>query len=362
MSSTELDWPPREAPARDEIDVSDGRGGSDGLSRRDFVAAGLGAFAVAALAPTALGGRRRRLVRRSIPVMGTVAEIAVVTDGDRAGAQAAIDAAFDELRRVDRTMTRYSDRSDVGRANLHAARRPVGVEPSTAHVIERALNWAEASGGVFDPCLAGAVALWDVKHRSEPPPRHMVRQWADRGLHRDLELDRTGDRPRVRYTDPDVGLDLGGIAKGYGVDRAAGALRDHGVRDALVNAGGDLYALGRSPDGDAWKVGVRSPADPTRIVSTVRLEDRGVATSGDYEQYFAHDGRRYHHLLDPRTGTPRRTRIHSTTVSAESCLDADAAATAAFGADPADARRLLATVDPGADLIRPRNHPKEVSS
>ena len=362
MSRTERDWPRRSVSESDDVDANGHRGGPHGLSRRDFVAASLGAFAVAALAPTALGRRRRRLVRRSIPVMGTVAEIAVVADGDRDRSRAAIDAAFAELRRVDRTMTRYSDRSDVGRANLHASSRPVSVEPATAHVIRRALAWARASDGVFDPCLAGAVALWDVKHRSEPPPPERVRHWADRGLYRDLELDRSGDRALVRYANPDVGLDLGGIAKGYGVDRAVRALRDHGVRDALVNAGGDLYALGRSPDGDAWKIGVRSPADPSRIVSTVRLRNRGVATSGDYEQYFAHGGRRYHHLLDPRTGTPRRTRIHSTTVSAESCLDADAAATAAFGADPADARRLLATVDPGADLIRPGNHPKEVPS
>lgn len=356
MKSNERDWPRHDDRGQRDADAG---GQRDGLSRREFVAAGLGAFAVAAFAPAVLDGRRRRVVRRSIPVMGTVAEIAVVTEGDRSGPEAAIDAAFEELRRVDRTMTRYSDRSDVGRANLYASRRPVTVEPSTAHVLRRALEWAEASNGVFDPCLAGAVALWDVKHRSEPPPRDRVRQWADRGLYRDLELESSGGRPRVRFADPDVGLDLGGIAKGYGVDRAAEALRARGVRDALVNAGGDLYALGSSPDGDAWKIGVRSPADPTRIVSTVRLEDRGVATSGDYEQYFAHDGRRYHHLLDPRTGTPRRSGMHSTTVSAETCLAADAAATAAFGAEPADARRLLATVDPGTDLIRPRNHPKE---
>jgi len=364
MSSTDPDWPRRDGPGTGVIEEIEGRAREDGigLSRREFVAAGLGAFAVAALAPGLVGSRRNSIVRRKIPVMGTVAEIAVVPRGGRAETRAAIDAAFDELRWVDRTMTRYSDRSDVGRANLHASARPVSVEPATAHVIRRALRWAEASGGVFDPCLAGAVALWDVKSRSEPPPREKIRQWANRGLYRDLDLDRSGGRPRVRYADPDVGLDLGGIAKGYGVDRAVEALRARGVRDALVSAGGDLYAMGSSPDGDAWKIGVRSPADPTRIVTSVRLRDRGVATSGDYEQYFAHGDRRYHHLLDPRTGTPRRSRAHSTTVSAESCLAADAAATAAFGADPADARRLLAEVDPGADLIRPRTNPKEVPS
>lgn len=347
----------RDWPRRDHAGAPDGEDG--GLSRREFVAAGMGAFAVAAFLPGALRGRRRRVVRRAVPVMGTTAEVAVVHRGDAERAHRAAEAAFRELRWVDRTMSRYRDASDVGRANLRAAREPVAVEPATAHVVERALRWAEASGGAFDPCLAGAVALWDVKHRSKPPPPERIRQWADRRLYRSLELDRSAGRPRVRFADPDVGLDLGGIAKGHAVDRAAEALRDLGVHDALVNAGGDLYALGTSPDGDPWKIGVRSPGDPKRIETTVRLRERGIATSGDYEQYFAHGGRRYHHLLDPRTATPRRSAAHTTTVRADTCLAADAAATAAFGADPADARRLLAEVDPGADLIRPRTHPNE---
>lgn len=356
MRHHDTDWPRGQTSRAPSVE------GGPRLSRRDFVAASMGAFAVAAFVPGLLADRRRRLVRRSIPVMGTLAEIAIVYREDPERAHAAADAAFEELRRVDRTMTRYSDRSDVGRANLRASREPVAVEPATGHVIERALRWAEASDGRFDPCLGGAVALWDVKHRSRPPSSETVERWADRALYRRLRLDRSSDRPRVRFTHPDVGLDLGGIAKGYGVDRAVAALRDRGVRDALVNAGGDLYALGTSPDGDAWKIGVRSPADPTRIVTSVRLRDRGIATSGDYEQHFTDGGRLYHHLLDPRTGAPRRTSVHTATVTAETCLAADAAATAVFGADPAAARRLLAKVGTGADLIRPRIHPKEESS
>lgn len=355
MTPHDADWPD------DGVRRPPGPGEGGRLGRREFVAAGMGAFAVAAFVPGVLLGRRRRLLRRSIPVMGTVAEIAIVHRGNPDRAHAAADAAFEELRRVDRTMTRFSERSDVGRANRRAAREPVAVEPATARVIDRALRWAEASGGRFDPCLAGAVALWDVKHRSRPPPPEKVVEWAGRNLYRRLRLDRSPDRPRVRFTHPDVGLDLGGIAKGYGVDRAVSALRDRGVRDALVNAGGDLYALGTSPDGDAWKIGVRSPADPTRIVTSVRLRDRGIATSGDYEQHFIDGGRRYHHLLDPHTGAPRRTSVHTATVTAETCLAADAATTAVFGAEPAAARRLLAKVETGADLIRPRIHPKEES-
>jgi thiamine biosynthesis lipoprotein len=105
-----------------------------------------------------------------------------------------------------------------------------------------------------------------------------------------------------------VGLDLGGIAKGHAVDRAAAAIRALGVRDALVVAGGDLVALGRSEAHEAWRVGVRSPSDPAGIVDVLDVSDAAVATSGDYERFFEWGGRRYHHILDPRTGRPVRNR------------------------------------------------------
>jgi thiamine biosynthesis lipoprotein ApbE len=92
-----------------------------------------------------------------------------------------------------------------------------------------------------------------------------------------------------------VGIDLGGIAKGYGVDRAVEALRAWGVTSALVNVGGDLYALGSSEDGDEWEVGIRSPEDPSRLKGVIRIEDRAVATSGDYERFFDYGDRRFHH-------------------------------------------------------------------
>lgn len=162
---------------------------------------------------------------------------------------------------------------------------------------------------------------------------------------------RPSPAPSVRLGEPDAALDLGGIAKGFGVDAAVAALRDWGVRHALVGAGGDLYALGRSPEGDPWRIGVRDPANPRAAVATLELEDAGVATSGDYEQYFDHGGVRYHHLLDPRTGAPTRAPHRSVTVTAESCMRADAAATALFGMPRAAAERLLARRAPNARVV-----------
>lgn len=316
-------------------------------SRREFVALGIGAFVVAA-APGVIRPRRR-IVRRRIPVMGTIAEIGVVHRDERF-AQGAIGAAIAELRAVDRTMTRFDDGSEVGRANLEAAGRAVPVSHGTAEVVAAALTWADASRGRFDPTLGRAAALWDVGHRSAPPTPDELRA-LEGGLYRSLELGRSKGEPVVVYHDPAVQLDLGGIAKGYGVDRAARALREWGITDALVNVGGDLYALGVSEDGDPWEVGVRDPDDASKLAATFRITDRAVATSGDYEQYFEHDGRRYHHLLDPSTGEPRRTPVRSVTVAADRCMTADAAGTAVFGQDRDAAHRLIAAVDRNARVL-----------
>jgi thiamine biosynthesis lipoprotein len=317
-------------------------------SRREFVALGIGAFVVATI-PVALR-RRRALVRCSVPVMGTIADIAVV-HRDEGYAQSAIDAAIAELRYVDRTMTRFSDASEVGRANLRAAEEPVVLSSETALVLEEALRWAEASDGAFDPCLGRAIALWDVGVRSEPPPADLVRELAGRRLYRSLELGSLAGEPAVAFGDRDAAIDLGGIAKGYGVDRAVEALRSYGIYNGLVNVGGDLFALGVSEDGDPWKVGIRDPDDPDGLVGTVEVSDRAVATSGDYIQYFQHAGRRYHHMLDPTTGEPSRATMRSVTVMADDCMSADAAGTAVFGMAGPDAEGLLQRGAPGAGIV-----------
>ncbi|MDX1673899.1 MAG: FAD:protein FMN transferase [Longimicrobiales bacterium] len=317
-------------------------------SRREFVALGIGAFVVAA-SPAVLRPERR-LIRRRVPVMGTTAEIGVVHRDERL-AQRAIGAAIAELRAVDRTMTRFDPGSEVGRANREAATRAVPVSGGTAEVVAAALAWAGASDGRFDPTLGRAAALWDPGHRSAPPSVAELEGLTRDGLYRSLELGRSGSEPVVVYHDAAVQLDLGGIAKGYGVDRAARALREWGITDALINVGGDLFALGVSEDGDPWEVGVRDPEDATRLAATFRVTDRAVATSGDYEQYFEHQGRRYHHLLDPRTGEPRRTDVRSVTVEADRCITADAAGTAVFGQRPDAARRIIHAVDREARLL-----------
>jgi FAD:protein FMN transferase len=227
----------------------------------------------------------------------------------------------------------------------------VPVSAATAAVVTEGLRWACVTDSRFDPCIGRASELWDVTQRAEPPQDAAVRRLAGRALHRGLELGRSAGSDVIVFNDEDIALDLGGIAKGYAVDRAVQTLRAWGVTDALVNAGGDLYAMGSSAEGDPWKVGIRSPSDPSRIARTLTLENQAVATSGDYEQFFEHGGRRYHHLLDPATAAPRVGGAHSLTIAADSCMTADAAATAVFGLPAPVAARVLAAAAPAAQMI-----------
>jgi thiamine biosynthesis lipoprotein len=319
------------------------------IGRREFVGLGLGAFVVAAI-PLA---RRRPVgtVRRAVPVMGTIAQFAVVHRDPRQ-AHAAIDAAIAELQWVERTMTRFTDTSDIGRANRMAASDAVLVAAETAFVTSEALRWANALDGRYDPAIGAVCALWNVKHRHEPPPAAQVVELAGRRFHRSVEVDTFGGRPALRYRENDARLDLGSIAKGFGVDRAVAALRRSGIEQAIVVAGGDLYALGTAPDGDPWTIGIQSPTDERMLAGTLALSDRAVATSGTYRQFFRYRGHKYHHIMDPSTAEPRATDMQSLTITSDSVMHADAATTALFGLSENEIRSGLATTLPGAELAR----------
>lgn len=322
---------------------------SQQLSRRDFLGFSIGAFVVASV-PLA---RRQPVgvIRRSVPVMGTIAQFAVV-HRDPAYAHAAIDAAVAELQWVERTMTRFTDTSDIGRANLFAARDTVTIDAETARAVEEGLRWARAMDGRYDPAAGAIVKLWDVKNRHEPPPLDRIAELRGRHFYSSVEVGVFRGAPALRFHGFGAQLDLGSVAKGLGVDRAADALRRWGIDKAIVVAGGDIYALGSAPDGEPWKIGIQSPDDERAIAGTLLLEDRAVATSGTYRQFFRHRGHRYHHIMDPATAAPLETPMRSLTIVADSVMQADAATTALFGLDEWDIRRELGRNLPGARLVK----------
>ena len=330
---------------KDSMLASPPRG--DTVDRRRFLAIGVGVFVVAGLPTTIVRSRRLRVTRRTIPVMGTIAEFAVV-HGDVAAAERAIDAAIRELRFVESTMSRFDPTSEIGRANTNAATLPIAVGEPTALVVAEALRWARATDGAYDPAIGGAIELWDVEHRHEPPPDLARASFANRTLYRQVELETYRGRPHLRFHDAAARIDLGAIAKGYGVDRAIDALRANGIAKAVVDVGGDLYALGTAADNEPWQIGIQSPDDERALAGMLTASDVAIATSGTYRQFFRYRGVRYHHLLNPITAAPRVTDVRSFTVRADTCMHADVAATALYGRSTDDANRFLARLSPGA--------------
>ena len=234
---------------------------------------------------------------REAAIMGTRISVELWHD-DAAQAEAAVDAVMAEMHRIDELMSVYKPESQVSQVNRDAAAGPVKVDAELAVLIAKALEFSELSGGAFDITYASVGYLYDYREH-----RHPTEAQIDAALPatswRHVLVDLAAST--VRFTQPGVRIDLGGIAKGYAVDSAARILQARGIRNATVTAGGDSRILG-DRRGRPWIVGIRHPDDPNRVIARIPLEDAAISTSGDYERYFDEGGIRYHHIIDPHTG------------------------------------------------------------
>ncbi|MDX5334200.1 MAG: FAD:protein FMN transferase [Gammaproteobacteria bacterium] len=271
---------------------------------------------------------------------GTLVDITVYADSPEA-AQAAIHAVDEDLRFMHENWNAWRPNT-LGRVNLLL---PTGEwfssGPSLLPLIRQSIELSAQSEGLFNPAIGKLIGLWGFQSDSPPegpPPDEgqieLLLEQAPRMS--DIEIDGI----RIRSSNPAVRLDFGAFAKGYAVDRAIERLREHGIEHAIVNAGGDLRAIGRHADRD-WRVGIRHPGGEGVIASLQISGDESVFTSGNYERYFDWEGERYHHIIDPRTGRPARGLV-SVTVLHDNGAEADAAATALFVAGPADWPRIAA--------------------
>jgi thiamine biosynthesis lipoprotein len=217
-------------------------------------------------------------------------------------------------------------------------------------LIARALAYGAESDGAFDITIGAVTRLWDF-HEGVVPAPEQIAAALPHVDYRAVHVDE--DACTVTLGDPEAALDLGGIAKGFIADAILDELEDAGVTSAFVNLGGNVKVLGAKPDGSPWRVGVRDPesdAESARSIARVTLEGGSVVTSGLYERQFEQDGRRYWHILDPKTGYPVQTDLVSSSVLTESSLDGDAFATWMFLLG-SEAALLLAESIPGLEAL-----------
>ena len=285
---------------------------------------------------TACTTEKQSPVRRTHFIMGTLVEI-TVSHADENVANLAMTQAFDEMRRIEKLMSPHLLDSEISQLNRSAGGAALALSPEVVEVLREAARWSEASAGAFDVTIEPVARLWnfDEAEPQVPDPERLKRALTKIN-YRDIKI----KNGRVRLTQPGMAINLGGIAKGYAVDRAAAILRGL-VPNAIINAGGDLTAFGRRDPEHPWIIGLQHPRQPNKVLASFAVEKRGVATSGDYQKYFIRDGIRYHHILNPKTGQPARG-LTSVTVIASNVMQADALATAAF---VMGAERSLAWID-----------------
>ena len=268
--------------------------------------------------------RTGRWFNRDEAIMGTAIHVELWGD-DRAVANTAIDAVMVEMHRIDASMSPYKESSELSRINRDAARQPVEVSAELFDLLARSIAFSELSNGAFDITYASAGHLYDYRKRIRPTEEQLSAARESIG-YRHLQLDRASRT--VRFSREGVRIDLGGFAKGYAVDNGAAILARHGVRHAVVAAGGDSRMLG-DRCGRPWTIGVRDPRREDEVVALLPLEDVAVSTSGDYERFFDDGDERCHHLIDPRTGRSPHA-VRSVTVIAPDGLTSEALSKTVF--------------------------------
>jgi len=307
---------------------------------RPRLAAGLLALCLALLPALA----RAEWFRREDAIMGTRIYVELWAD-DAARGSAAIDAVIASMHDVDVMMSTYKPQSQLSRVNARAALEPVKVDRELFDVIRASLEFSKLTGGAFDVTYASVGYMYDFRERRRPTEGE-IRKALPGVNWRNVQLDPAA--LTVRFEHAGMRIDLGGIAKGYAVDRAIGLLQQRGIEHAVVTAGGDSRIIG-DRFGRPWIVGIRHPDDPNKVITRIPLVDTAMSTSGDYERYFDENGVRYHHIIDPKTGHSA-SKVRSATILAPTAMQTDGLSKTAFVLGAEEALKIIERI-PGVDAI-----------
>lgn len=259
-------------------------------------------------------------------IMGTAIRVEVWSDDPAVGNEA-IAAVIEEMHRIDRLMSTYKPDSEISQVNQNASEQPVVIGQELFDLIGRGIEMSVLTGGAFDISYASAGQLYDFRANVHPDEAQLE-EAVEAIDYQSITLD--ADACAVGFTKPGMRIDLGGIAKGYAVERGATILAEHGIEHGLVSAGGDTRLLGDRKN-VPWIVGIRNPRgdDSSAVVARLPLADEAISTSGDYERYFEEDGVRYHHIISPTTGQSA-SEVRSVTIIGPDATMTDGLSTSVF--------------------------------
>lgn len=277
--------------------------------------------------------------------MGTTFELWLYAS-DRRRADELFDAAFAEIERIEASLSTYRVTSEISRINSRAGGQPVTTDPETFGLLRRSIDYSRQTEGAFDVTVGRLMRAWGFFRGEGRYPSHPELEQA-RALTGWHEVELNAAARTVTFRKPELLLDLGAVGKGYALDRVAGLMQSLGVDAVLLGAGESTYVALGAPEGESgWQINIPDPVDRSRTISTVKLRNGALSTSGSYEKFFELEGTTYCHIVDPRTGRPVSDMLQATVV-APSGEASDAAATAVFVGGPAQAAELVAAL--GAD-------------
>jgi thiamine biosynthesis lipoprotein len=272
------------------------------------------------------------------PLLGTEVSVLLWHDDEATGKEI-VEQVFIEVERIDQLMSTYKEDSRISEINRLAADQPVAAGEELFQLIRRSLDISVLTRGAFDITYDSVGQHYDFRNRQRPDEATVAAERELIDFHF-VELDQAAGT--VSFKEPGVRINLGGIAKGYVVERGASILRSNGVRNGIVTAGGDSRLIG-DRRGQPWMVGIRDPRKEGEVAISVPLEDEAISTSGDYERYFIEGDTRYHHIIQPSTGEPAAA-VHSATVFGPDAVMTDALSTSVFVMGVDQGLRLIATL------------------
>lgn len=293
--------------------------------------------------------KKDSLYRKSTILMDTLVTITVSAESPEK-AESAIQAAFDEIRRLEGLISFWSKDSEIAALNRNAGVSPVRVSQDTLDIIKKAVFISEKTYGGFDPTIGPVIRLYDFKNRIHPAP-DVLREKLRLVNYKAVVINSSSSTAYI--SQKGMSFDTGGIAKGYAAERAVKVLKDRGIKAGLVAIAGDIMAFGLRPDGSPWTVGIRNPRPKNQdddVIATVKLKDEAISTSGDYERAFQKNGKLYHHILNPKSGLPAEGSMSVSVISKDGAY-ADGFSTGLFVLGPKQALKVAKELNIEAFII-----------
>lgn len=297
----------------------------------------------------------QQIITRTEFLMDTVITLKIYDKQD----EEILDKAINRLKEIESRMSRTIKDSDISLINKNAGIRPVQIHDDVYYVIEQAKDFAVKTDGAYEPTIGPLVDLWNVtgttqKERDSIPTEEQINENLALVNYNDLEL---MDDNYVFLKRKGMKLDIGGIVKGYAADEIKRIFKENEVTSAIIDLGGNIYVLGEKENGDSWNIGIQEPVEATSdYLGVLKVKNKSVVTSGDYERYFMYQGKKYHHIIDSKTGYPADSKVAGVSIISENSIDGDALSTTLFVLGIEEGTKLINQLQEIDAIFITKNH------